>query len=221
MTRVCAGLVILLLGCPITGEGRLALAQESDPAFQPGIADEAARHAQETGDIWRSKPVRHPESGSYFQFVRDLRPNGQGVEWRQAATSAQAERYLDRPGRLAVIQSRAQYQWLMSRFPPNESSKIWIGLRYFCANRRLVWASGQTHDASGFSAWDRPWHRAGSERCGTQPQLPYMGVYIDPASHRWRATGYRKRFRHYIIEYPAPANSQRPRTDEQPGDPRA
>ncbi|MBB4212026.1 hypothetical protein EV659_1082 [Rhodothalassium salexigens DSM 2132] len=194
---------------------------ETPEIYQPGIADLAAREARQAGDVWRSKPALHPESGSYFQFVRDLRPGSPGVTWAEADQAARAERFQGRPGRLAVIVSAAQYQWLLTAFPPNESSKIWLGLRYWCANRRLSWGQGIGFEQTGFGAWDTPWHREDGIRCGLTRELPYMGVFIDPKSQLWRATGYRKRFRHYIVEYPAPADSQRPRADEHPGAPRA
>ncbi len=159
--------------------------------------------------FWESEPVYDERTGSYFQLVRDQKNGGRpahGPNWAEAAANASSMSYKGRQGRLAVIDSPELYQWILNQWDlaalrGGHGGDTWIGLRYWCPYRQLAWSDGTEHSFTSFAPWARPWYRGDGIRC-SKSAIPYMSVYIDPTTLRWRATGLRKRFMHYIVEYP-------------------
>jgi len=158
---------------------------------------------------WESKVKKFPGNGSYFQLVRDQRSiKGHSVMfWRFAEERARERRHDGRQGRLAIIDSPELYSWLIEQWDfsriPYWGEGTWIGLRYWCDYRKLMWADGSILEFDDFAAWDTPWYRDDGIRCGVQ-DLDYMGVYIYKDSNRWRATGEQKGWSFYLVEYPPP-----------------
>lgn len=178
-------------------------------AASPAVLDANRAFAAE---LWRSEIRKYPKNDSYYQLVDDRSIHDQGVEWREARARAATFSYKGRKGRLAIVDTGELYAWLLETFNLRARSQkgyTWIGLRYLCPTRDLLWVTGQEHPPSGFAAWDTPWHREDGIRCSTVPRLPYMGVFIAGERSRWQATGYRKRYRNYFIEYPAPKAQER------------
>jgi len=165
--------------------------------------DQAARAGKK---FWQSEPVHNPETGSYYQLVRDQTgPSGaNGLHWDQAAAKAARLTYKGRHGRLAVVDSAELHQWLLQQWDFGAlgyGGDTWIGLRYWCSFRRLTWVTGDEHPFNDFAIWDTPWYREDGIRCSTT-KIPYMGVYINGQSSRWRATGFKKAYNYFIAEYP-------------------
>ena len=167
-------------------------------------ASYAARDGARYEEIWKSEPKYYEPSGSYFQLVEDKSVTSQGVDWMEAAEKASSMTYKGRPGRLAILSNAALYGWILENFrlvDRGHNGNTWIGFRYLCSTRTLMKVSGDEHPRTAFSVWDIPWYRSENIICG-RGQLPYMSVFIDGQSSRWRAAGYRKRFPHYLVEYP-------------------
>lgn len=165
----------------------------------------AARDGAALGEVVKSEPKYYEPSGTYFQLVDDKSANSQGVDWAQAAEKASRMNYKGRPGRLAIVNDPALYGWILDNFrlvDLDHHGNTWIGFRYMCSTRTLMRVSGDEHPRTAFSFWDIPWYRSEDIICG-KGQLPYMSVFIDGQTSRWRAAGYRKRFPHYFVEYPA------------------
>ncbi len=160
---------------------------------------------------WESEPRLFPGNGSYFQLVRDNRRLGghSVMFWDVAAQRAREKRFQERQGRLAKITSPDLYDWIRMEFDlrqmPGEGA-TWIGLRYWCKYRKLMWADGSVVETDGYGAWDTPWFREDGIRCSTT-DIDFMGVYIKPDTNRWRATGEKKGYSYYLVEYPAPAGT--------------
>ena len=143
---------------------------------------------------YSSKPLLHEPSGRYFQFVT-CRGSSPCFTWASASVSAARRTHEGRRGRLAKPDSAAVHAFLVENFEINKYT--WIGLRYICRGRTLVWIDGQSLD-SGFGAWDRKWDRSG-DFCSQN--LPFMPIAYAPNT-RWQAIGPGKGFYSYIIEYP-------------------
>jgi len=157
--------------------------------------------------LWKSDPVLHPGSGSYFQLVRDQsgKSGSNGRHWDEAVAAARNMTYKGRRGRLAVIDNPELHQWILNQWDITTlrgGGQTWIGLRYWCPYRQLAWIDGTEHPFTAYTPWSTPWYRQDGIRCSTT-NIPYMGVYIDPRTLRWRATGYKKAHKFYIVEYPA------------------
>jgi len=165
--------------------------------------DQAARAGKK---FWQSEPVHNPETGSYYQLVRDQTgPNQRfGLNWDEAAAKARTLTYKGRQGGLAVITSADEHEWLLRQWELSGlpyGGHAWIGLRYWCTYRSMTWENGEEHPFNEFSAWDTPWYREDGIRCSTTA-IPWMGIYINAATGRWRATGLKKAYNYFIVEYP-------------------
>jgi hypothetical protein len=167
-----------------------------------------AAHAQEP--VF-GKPMYDPASKSYFELVAVLAAQmpkeKQGMvpetSWDKAAAFAASRQYKGVKGRLAIVKSQETHEFLMTHLRPNYPA--FIGLRYFCKDRRLQWVNGDTHPANGFKAWDQNWDQGDNKICLNSTKGPWwMGVvYTGVGSgFRWVARGERKHWTMYIVEYP-------------------
>lgn len=163
----------------------------------------AAPSAQAEGDLVRYDSVYHPESGSYFQLVRDTRLKENGLRWHHAVEASRQLTYKGRPGRLAVVADPSVHALLLKAYPNRANlgygGRAWIGLRYWCGTRMLTWVTLEQHSSSAFGPWAHPWHRS-QVTCANG--VPYMGVFYQ-TSNQWQAEGPLKRFPFYFVEYPA------------------
>ncbi|MGF1606314.1 MAG: C-type lectin domain-containing protein [Rhodothalassiaceae bacterium] len=164
----------------------------------------------ESEDVWASDPIYEESSDTYFQFFRDFRTNRHGMRWEEARLFASRARYNGRKGRLVIIDTPEKYEAIISNFPLQYVSNnyTWIGLRYWCLNRRLQWVDGGTPGRSAFSVWHAQWFRNPQITCSNS-RINYMPVYLDGATLRWQASGQAKRFPHYIVEFPPIATAER------------
>lgn len=143
-----------------------------------------------------SDPVYHEATGSYFQVVR-FAEAGAPPNWANARAAAGRKSYKGRRGRLAKIDNPAVHQFIGQELP--RRGNAFIGLRFVCSTRQLVWLDGSTHQ-NGFAPWSRVWYRA-VDNCATS-RVPFMPVMYTP-QNRWTAQGPAKFLDYYIVEYPA------------------
>lgn len=152
--------------------------------------------------VAHAKIVLDPSSGSHFELVRktlDFEGKFPTV-WRDARPAAEKRVHKGIRGRLAVIKSQDTLIFLQKNF---DISISWIGLRYFCANKKLVWVNGDTlKPEADFQRWHPKWART-HIRCSNRG---YMPIYLTDAtsSLSWQASGPEKGFQAYLVEYPAP-----------------
>lgn len=151
------------------------------------------------------KTAYHAPSDTYFQLVGDVVNRTGTGKWAYAVAKAERMEHKGRQGRLAVVDNADLHRWIVNTF--DFEDQVWIGLRYWCAARMLVWANGREHPSSGFGAWRAIWYRDSWSQC-QKNQIPYMGVYYDGNTYRWRATGPKKRFHYYLVEYPPASRPQ-------------
>lgn len=160
------------------------------------------------GFLWRSEPVYNPDTESYYQMVQETKVSKGGPTWAQAQERAESWQYKGRQGRLAIIDSPQLYDWIRTEFILNNKrphkgvgySHTWIGLRYWCSVRELIWVDGSEHPHDSYAPWNTPWHHGGFT-CTTN-DLTYMGVFLSGETDLWLAVGSKKRWRSYVVEYP-------------------
>jgi hypothetical protein len=142
------------------------------------------------------KPVYNEETKSYF-VLKGFRP-GQHAVWEKADELARSRLFRGVPGRLAVVKSRSVEDFLINTFHPRNFA--FIGLRYFCRYKKLLWVTGEVHPRTAYKNWHAKWYRTGifCENAG------YMPVYLTPnlKGPRWQAAGPAKYADYYFVEYP-------------------
>jgi hypothetical protein len=168
-------------------------------------AEVAKRNRALHGEIWETDVHYYAATDTYFQLIDDKQTNNDGANWAQAASAASQRSYNGRKGRLAIIDNPNLQTWIIKKFNisaliGNYGGETWIGLRYMCNSHELWTVNGERYPRTAFTFWDVPWYRS-HIRCDTS-NIPYMGVYIRAQTNRWQASGVRKRFVHYLVEYP-------------------
>jgi len=169
-----------------------------------GASAREGPHPENLRDREVIQTAYHAESDTYFRLVSDVVNQTGTGKWAYAVEKARRASFKGREGRLAKVDTADKHQFIVEQFDFDDlmgAPGIWIGLRYWCGVRMLTWVDGEEHKAGAFGAWDTPWY-AGEIRC-EQNDIPYMGVFYDRRSSRWRAMGYKKRFRYYLIEFPS------------------
>lgn len=143
------------------------------------------------------QPIYNPETKSYFELRVDLPkpPN-----WNTAVRFARTRLFKGVRGRLAVVKDLQTHSFLQANFEIREEA--WIGLRYFCSFRKLVWADGTEQPRTAFKMWSKKWYRT-DVRCGKE-RIQYMPMYYLPNAKgfKWQASGPAKYFVSYFVEYP-------------------
>lgn len=154
-----------------------------------------------------AEPVYDPSAKSYFDLVdsRDLKanPNDDGRPWLTASALAKARVYKGVHGRLAIVKTVATHDFLERTFHPNNYT--WIGLRYWCATRKLELSDGEVVTHLSFAAWDKNWNQD-IYACHTSypPGPDYMPIAYSPIQDgfRWIGKGRNKHYWYYLVEYP-------------------
>ena len=146
------------------------------------------------------KPIYNPGTKSYFELRVDL-PNP--PQWGTAVRYARTKIFKGVRGRLAVVKDLQTHSFLKANFELREEA--WIGLRYFCSFRKLVWADGTEQPRTAFRMWAKKWYRT-DVRCGKQ-RIQFMPIYYMPTNKgfKWQASGPAKYFVSYFVEYPTGA----------------
>ena len=167
-----------------------------------------AAHAQ--GPVF-DKPIYDPASKSYFELVAVTALQAGAAKvgmvpeapWDKAAAFAAGRVFKGTKGRLAVVKSQETHEFLMQNLRP--AYPAFIGLRYYCKERRLEWITGESHAANGFKAWHQQWDQGDGKLCLGATNPPWwMGVAYTSTKDgfRWVARGYVKHWTAYIVEYP-------------------
>ena len=178
----------------------MALAAGALVALAAGAVQAAGKPPASSAPVAQG-PILDPRTGSYFELRID---NAGQRYWEDARRIAVTRRYKGRPGRLAVVADLDTLNFIRDRFRINE--EVWIGLRFFCRFRKLLWVTGEIHPISENRLWAPQWFRNQSVRCMNQSNMMYMPVYLtaEGAGVTWQAAGQSKQFVSYLIEYPAP-----------------
>ncbi|WP_404379878.1 C-type lectin domain-containing protein [Caenispirillum salinarum] len=145
-------------------------------------------------------PFYNPHTKSYFAYV-DMNIMG-GAAWRGVRKAAARKTYHGVPGRLAVVKDRQTHDWLREKFGDVIDKETWIGLRYFCGARKLMWVDGTIMDRSPPGLWHPQWHRTWI-MCG-RVRMEYMPVYYVGGGMQmvWQASGIDKFQISYLVEFP-------------------
>lgn len=146
-------------------------------------------------------PFYNPATKSYFGLVDSVNA---GRTWGESARAASKRWYGGVPGRLAVVPDRETHDFILDKFGRHFRDDTWIGLRYFCSFRKLMWTNGKVMENSPAGVWSPQWFRNAETACGgIQPQT-YMPVYyVGTVGYPlWQASGQPKRFYDYLIEFP-------------------
>lgn len=149
-----------------------------------------------------AKPVYNPETKSWFELRVDLpKPSN----WRSAVKYSRRHTFKGVRGRLAIVKDLQTHSFLRANF--DALGATWIGLRYFCSFRKLVWADGTEHPRRAFKMWAKRWYRT-DVRCGKE-RIQYMPIYYLPSRYgfKWQASGPEKFFVSYFVEYPTGAEN--------------
>jgi hypothetical protein len=151
-----------------------------------------------------SKPMYESKSKSYFELVRLTKADEPihyvpSMNWADAEAFAKKRIFKGVHGRLAVIKSLETHSFIMMNFRP--ATYTWIGLRYFCKGRKLVWSDGDEFQRGDFQAWATPWDQSSGVGCHERSYMPvaYNGT---SDGFRWIAKGGLKIYRDLLIEYP-------------------
>jgi hypothetical protein len=153
-------------------------------------------------------PVFDPVTKSYFELRVDNKRGGKKPNWQTAVGNAARLYHDGRRGRLAVIKDQETLKFIRNNF--KVLHETWIGLRFYCQFRKLIWVTGEIQPLSDRSLWHPQWYRNADTRCSAQTVRPgsYMPIYLTPESKgsvSWQASISAKFFDFYMVEYPAPA----------------
>jgi len=147
------------------------------------------------------RPVYNPDTNSYFVLKRGL---GSG-RWADALSKAPKTFYKGVRGRLAVIPDAKTDKWVYKNLQLSKLGdvSVWMGMRYWCRHRKLMFSNGDIHPLKAYSNWRRPWYRQKKTNCPKWwGSRGFMGVTIQSKTGKWMAAGMHKGFQNYIVEYP-------------------
>ena len=156
------------------------------------------------------KPVAGPyynsETNSYFQLFRHSNP-AMGHNWFKANGLAKRKFHKGERGHLAIVRDRQTLEFVRDKFP--KMGNAYIGLRFFCKYRKLLWDDGKFQGPKASGMWHPSWARGGVKNgCGPEG---FMSIYLtgsDPRGMLWQATGPAKVRTYFLVEYPAPKKSK-------------
>lgn len=164
-------------------------------------------------------PFYNPETKSYFELYSPdandpsntkVKTFGK-IQHKHAIKMAAQRFYKGVRGRLAVVKSQETHEFLAKHLRPEGSA--WIGLRYYCSFKKLMWVTGEIFTpGKDFAKWGpRTWSVQGSSPANNKPgQCLYhekgvaLPVHYWGMEHGffWNANGMAKEFNVMIIEYP-------------------
>ena len=162
-----------------------------------------------------NKPVYHAPSKRYFELIKVTRAESKSYipefNWEEADIAARSRVYKGARGRLAAIDSQELHNFIFETLQPDQWT--FIGLRYFCKVRKLLWSNGKTLERGQFQAWAPEWDQSSGAGCVKGGgEADWMPVAYSPSNNgfRWVAKGAKKKYYAYIVEYPV--------TDQKPAD---
>lgn len=156
-----------------------------------------------------------PDSKSYFELVDTQKEHpGNSGKWQGARVAAASRSFKGVRGRLAHVRSRATHDFLFRNFRPLHSA--WIGLRYWCVDRKLRWTNGDIHQPRSFAPWHQYWAGTANRTLDlskpiVQRTVPcvsgwsFMPVHYwgsKRGGNVWNAHSPTKGFGYFFVEYP-------------------
>jgi hypothetical protein len=165
-----------------------------------------------------NKPVYNPDTKSYFELfspsaddpkVTNVKNHG-AIKFTDAQKLASSRIHKGVRGRLAVIPNEKVHEFLAENLKPDVSA--WIGLRFYCRFKKLMWVNGKVlKPGKDFAVWGpQTWNVDGPSprndkrtSCWRNSRDFYLPVHYWPMSDgfRWNANGYAKEWNALIIEY--------------------
>ncbi len=165
-----------------------------------------------------NKPVYNPDTKSYFELyspdasdpkINTVRNAGH-INYAEALHIAAKRSFKGVHGRLAIIKSKETHEFLAKQLHPSVSA--WIGLRYYCRFKKLMWGNGTIlKSGRDFAIWGpNTWNINGpsprtskQSECWRSTRDFYLPVHYWPVEDgfKWNANDYAKEFNAVIIEY--------------------
>lgn len=152
--------------------------------------------------------VYDPSSGSYFEIIRNKNNKWAGT-WPVARAAVNKRIYKGIRGRLAVVKTRATHNFLRKNL--GIPFDAWIGLRYHCSTRKLVWVTGETlRRGVDLEVWHRQFYYEGRNVCNVGSTTTYLVVFYMGMERKgmkgsrlyWRISGPNHALIGALIEYP-------------------
>lgn len=198
LARICSPVLVLAAGL-LTATG-------------PASAQAYNEMANEKNVI--QGPIFNPATNSYFE-VRLEWDAGEVSRWVDMNRRAVAKSYKGVRGRLGVVRDRDTLEFIQKNF--KITHETWIGLRYFCKHRKMLWTTGEIEPIENRALSAPQWLRATEGSCQTTG-VQFMPVYLKMfgGNLRWQATGDSKHFHSYLVEYPMPARDKSSAASAQP-----
>jgi len=151
-----------------------------------------------------SSIVYDPSSGSYFEYIR--RGSRVSGNWASFRIVVNNRFHKGIRGRLAVIKTRTTHKFLQKNLGiKRQGAGAWIGLRYHCASRKLIWITGEIlRRGVDFEIWNRKlYYGAGGTICRNVPGLHLVAYYIlDGMRLSWKLSGSAHAITGAVVEYP-------------------
>jgi hypothetical protein len=154
------------------------------------------------------KILYHAPSQRYFELVKVSRAESKSYipefNWEEADRAARSRVYKGGNGRLASIDNPDLHTFIFENLRPDNWT--FIGLRYLCKQRRLVWSSGKSLERGQFQVWHSQWDQSQGAGCvNGGGEADWMPIVYSPAHEgfRWVAKGAKKKYYAYLVEYPA------------------
>ncbi len=172
------------------------------------LASAASKHSESRGS-----PIYNAETNSYFQMFE----YHTSLPWLKISRQAMRKRYKGERGRLAIVKDPKTLDFIREKFSDHwdrfnsRQFEVWIGLRFFCKYRTLMWVDGAVQSPKAPGMWHSSWYRNNRINCYTSRANKYMPIYLtatDDGRVFWQASGSQKAFSHYLVEFPAPKKSE-------------
>jgi hypothetical protein len=105
-------------------------------------------------------------------------------------------------GRLAKVDSKELHAFLRERLSPQQRSKAWIGLRYYCNYHVSMWNDGTRLNRTDFQIWSPHWAAGTYAQCVGADGF-YPAYYLGPEEgFMWALTGSKKHYNEMYVEFP-------------------
>jgi hypothetical protein len=198
LPSVCNSVVSEFLGATLSFVARVAA------PFRQGESTDPYKSKRRNGSALLDTPIYDPTSKNYFELI-EIKG---GAPYDRALRMARKKTYKGFRGRLAIIRSASTQQNIDRCLMPDREA--WIGLRFSCTRRVLLWADGKLlRPDKDYVNWGPNWHYA-KDHPPCYPGDKFAGVTLSPISQAgyageglsWFVISSRHSVVYSIIEYP-------------------
>lgn len=142
-----------------------------------------------------SPPIYNEATKSYIAHA--IVPTGHST-WLAARRYARSLSFGGVRGRLAIVDSGDRMKFIHDNFDVDHAT--WVGARFFCKGRKLLWENGKIQKRGDYTRWHRKWNRT-QIKC---PTVAFMPLYLTPEKEGfyWQASGPAKGFKPILVEFP-------------------